>query len=253
MMLADTRRKKLIELIEGEGSVRTVDLARSLSVSKATMNRDLNELALTGHIRKTYGGAVANRDHSLIEVPERERLHQKEKKKIGAKAATLVESGETIFIEGGTTTAEFALCLAHTGKKVRVITNGFNTVEALKGSRNIEIIFIGGIYSHIDEETMGPMAVKMAEELSATKMFLGAQGVDPSGFMIPNTLIVCLAKAMVKRSEMVYLLADSSKFNRRSLSPVGPLSDLDVVISDSGLDKAVVEYLKGAGLDVILA
>ncbi|UUX35125.1 DeoR/GlpR family DNA-binding transcription regulator [Fundicoccus culcitae] len=228
-MLPFERQNKIIEQLEN-GIVFITDLAKSLDVSEITIRRDLKALESEGKLVLLHGGAAKKIDTSReTAISQRQGLYPTEKEKIGKIAANVVEDGDVIFIDSGTTNVTMIKHLAN--KDISIVTNGFKTIEeALK--YDIPITSIGG---ELKKETMafvGAITSRVLNMYTFDKCFLGANGIDKEfGFSNADPNESLIKEQVIKRTQKAYILADHSKFNARS---VFKFSDLDnaTVITD---------------------
>ena len=253
-MLTEERRNAILELIRTEGRVHVRDLSRRFARSEVTIRQDLNDLKVLGLIRRAHGGALPVVDVA-IESPilERSKFHSDEKVRIGIAAAGLVRDGETIVLDSGTTTQEIARNIK-TRQGLRVITNGVNNAIELMGVRGIQVIMLGGVLREDSFSIVGHVAEQMLQEFAADKLFFGAAGCDPSfGPSTPTMEEARVNQAMVRVARERILVADSSKFDKRTLCRIVPFSDVQTVITDSGLPESVQQQLRVAGVELVLA
>jgi DeoR family transcriptional regulator of aga operon len=218
-----------------------------------TIRHDLNELHQRGLVVRSHGGAMLP-DTILREPPVLERLkeHSDEKQRIGARAATLINDGETIILDSGTTTLEIA---RHLKKKqgLHVITNGVNIAAELLDARDVQTFIIGGTVRGESASISGRFSEEMFDQFSADKLFLSGAGCDlefgVSGANLEETMV---NRAMLRISREIILVADASKFSKRSMTRIVPFSEIDIVISDTGLDEETQGKVRAVGCNLIL-
>ena len=252
-MMAEERRTQILQIVRSAGRVRVNGLARRFSTSAVTIRSDLNELHQRGLVLRSHGGAVLP-DTILRESPVLERLktHSDEKRRIGAMAATLINNGDTIILDSGTTTLEIARQIK---KKpgLQVITNGVNIAAELLDARDVQVFIVGGTVRGESASISGHFTEDMFEQFSADKLFLSGAGCDldfgVSGANLEETMV---NRAMIRIAREIILVADSSKFSKRSMSRIAPFSQIDTVISDTGLDEEVQQKLRSVGCNLIL-
>ena|SRR5437867_806930 len=253
-MLSEQRRQEIVQLVQQLGRVEVTDLSRQFKTSEATIRSDLKKLHVQGVVQRTHGGAVkpelVNIDRSLH---QKLKLHAEEKERIGKAAAALINDGESIILDSGTTTQQIAKYI-RARKDLRVITNGVNVAMELLGAPGIQLILLGGVVRQNSFSIVGHFAEDMLEQFSADKLFIGADACDPdSGLTTPNLEESQVNQAMVRIVREKILVADSSKFGKRSLARIMSLSELDKVISDSALPGEIQTELRHHGVEVILA
>jgi DeoR/GlpR family transcriptional regulator of sugar metabolism len=201
------------------GHLSVTELASRFEISTSTIRRDLAALSGQGRILRTYGGAL---DVATTEqgVAERTRQAVREKHAIGRAAAEHVHEGDFLFLDAGTTVGALAKSLAG-AMPVTVVTNGITSLRALLPSQHIQTLFVGGLIRHLSQGTVGPFAEQMVGSLTATSVFLSADGVvGHLGLCERAPEQIALKRLMVERSENVFVLADSSKLGRRDESHV---------------------------------
>src|SRR4051812_49380302 len=171
-MLAETRRRLLLDLITRQGFATLDELVRSSGVSESTVRRDLEALDLSGAVKRTHGGAVfLGEVRSLPAFDERTRTAAQEKEAIGRAAAMLVEDGDTVLLDGGTTTLEVARALA--GRPLQVVPNSLPIAPLLASSPTIDLILIGGYVYPRTGVALGPLAMATMQGIRVRKAILG--------------------------------------------------------------------------------
>jgi DeoR/GlpR family transcriptional regulator of sugar metabolism len=253
-LLAEERRRKIIEVVDDTGRVTIADVMKRLGVSAVTARADLDALAEAGSIVRSHGGAVrrleATRDYP---VDFKATLHCAEKQRIGEAAARLVRPNETIILDNGTTTAQVARQLkAMQPQNVTVITNALNIATELSDAAGISLIMIGGILRQISRSFVGPQAERILRELHADRLFLAVDGFDlENGPSTPDILEAQLNGLMMEVAKETTIVADSSKLGRRSLSRIGAVERVKRLITDSRAPEDFVAALKGRGVEVL--
>lgn len=253
-MLNLERQTKILELLEQNGKVEVADLARRLAASEVTIRKDLKGLDSRGLLRKAHGGAV--RAETVSADPSlqiKAALHAEAKRRIGVAAAGLIVDGESIILDSGTTTQQVA---RHIKKRrgVKVITNALNVATELMGAEGVEVILLGGLLRQNSNSLVGQFAEEMLAQFFVDKLFLAVDAVDLEfGLSTPNLDESHVNQAMVSAARETILVADSSKFGKRSLSRIVPLSDVDKIITDNGLAEATQAGLRELGIELILA
>jgi DeoR family transcriptional regulator of aga operon len=253
-MMAEERRTQILQIVRTAGRVRVNDLASRFSTSAVTIRNDLNELHQRGMVLRSPGGAVLP-DTILRESPVRERLNANsdEKRRIGAMAATLINDGETIILDSGTTTLEIARQIKRK-RGLHVITNGVNIAAELLDARDVQTFMIGGTVRGESASISGRFSEEMFDQFSADKLFLGGAGCDlgfgVSGANLEETMV---NRAMMRIAREIILVADASKFSKRSMSRIAPFAEIDTVISDARLGEEIQEKLRLLGCNLLLA
>ena len=255
-LLAEQRRRKILDLLEQEGQITVHDLVDRFSMSAVTIRADLDALSASGAIVRSHGGAVrqmeANRDYPLR---LKASVHRSEKALIGQAAANLVQPGEVVILDSGTTTAEIARQLkARNIEAVTVITDAMNVVAELIDAPGVTVICIGGLLRPISHSFVGPQAETMLRELHADRLFLAVDGLDlEAGPTTPDVLEAQLNSLMIKVAKETTVVADFSKLGRRSVSRIGTLDQIHRLITDAKAPETFVQALRARGIEVIQA
>jgi DeoR family transcriptional regulator of aga operon len=246
-MMAEERRTQILQIVRTEGRARVNELASRFSSSAVTIRNDLNELHQRGLVLRSHGGAVLP-EKILRESPVYERLktHAEEKRRIGATAATLIH-------DSGTTTLEIARQIKNK-QGLQVITNGVNIAAELLDAREVQTFIVGGTLRGDSASIVGRSAEEMFEQFSADKVFLSGAGCDPdfgvSGANLDETMV---NRAMLRIAREIILVADASKFSKRSMVRIASFSEIDTIVSDTGLRSEIQEKVRGFGCNLILA
>jgi len=255
-LLAEQRRRKILDLLEQKGQITVRDLVERFDVSAVTARADLDALASTGSAVRSHGGAVRQMEASQ-DYPLRfkETLHRGEKIKIGRAAAELVRPNEVIILDSVTTTADVARHLkARKIQPVTIITNALNIASDLLDAQGISVMVIGGLMRPISCSFVGPQAENMLKEFHADRLFLAVDGFDLEiGASTPDVFEAQLNGVMMRVAKEVNVVADSSKLGRRSVSRIGPLEKVHRLITDSHAPAEFVEALRKKGVDVVVA
>jgi DeoR/GlpR family transcriptional regulator of sugar metabolism len=249
------RKHQIVQLIEQQHRVSVDELAERFGVSRASIRRDLNDLSKLGLVERTYGGAVC--PDSRLRLPtwqERTIAHRDEKQRIGAAAAELVQPGDTVFLDGGTTVQCMIPGLAHVAG-VTVVTWALNIVNGLMPLENVSIITIGGTVDRRNLFFAGFLAHSCltAYQISCDKFFLGASAVSFTGGVtnddfeaIPNK------RAAIEVSRDIILLVDSSKVGTTSAGVIVPAGRLSRLVTDTAAAQEEVERLGSLGVAIDL-
>jgi DeoR family transcriptional regulator of aga operon len=252
-LLNEERRRAILEILNREGRVLVLDLAKRFTTSQVTIRKDLEDLHAHGLIHRTHGGALPAREGALEDptLREKEKLHRKEKLRIAEAAARLVQEGQVVILDSGTTTTAIARALRHF-QNLTIVTNAVNIAAELSGTA-VEVILTGGTLRKNSFSLVGPIAEETLHRLNADLLFLGVDGFDVQyGLSTPNLLEAKVNRVMVEVAKRTVAACDSSKFGRRSLSLIAPPQALHEVITDRGAPKSDVKMLKKAGIEVTL-
>ena len=242
-MLAEQRRRKILEKLEQDGAVKTSDLSSEFSVSEITIRNDLDKLQERGALERTHGGAVKKESTTFEPTHEEKALvNVKEKKDIGKRAAEFVNANTTIFLSTGTTTMQI---IPHLEDKnnLRVITNSLNNGYKLTKVDGIDISIIGGDFRQKSFALVGPTTKEYFENIYLDQLFLGVNGVSIShGITTPTVSEAKICRAMIDVSEEVIVVADHSKFGKVAHGRIASIELIDKIITDK---ETPVEYCKG--------
>lgn len=208
------------------------DLAQTLGVAVQTIRRDVNFLAEQGLIARHHGGATANSSVENIAYDERQVLNQDAKDAIGRAAAALVADRSTLFINIGTTTESFARALKD-HRALRVVTNNLHVAATLSARTDFRTIVTGGTVRFRDGGIIGASTLESIEAFRADFGVIGISGIDDDGALLDfDPEEVMCAKAIIRNSRRVILLADHTKFGRHPFGRVGDLNDIDDFVTD---------------------
>ena len=253
-MLAHIRRQKIIELLKEDGSAKVNHLAHLLKVTSVTIRQDLEKLENEGLILREHGGAyLKNLQESIQSFIPLSTDNMDKKIAIGMKAASLVESGDTIILDSGSTTSEIARSLKGI-KGITVITNALNIALLLGADTGIEVIVTGGEFKPPTLSLTGQKAADFFEDLHVDKLFLATAGISlRSGLTYPSISDIPVKKAMIDAADVTYLVADSTKIGKNSLASLGALSLIDYIITDDAVEQKYLELFRGNEVKIILA
>lgn len=252
-VLNEERRRAILEQVTHEGRVLVKDLAPKFATSQVTIRKDLEVLHGRGLLHRTHGGALPVSTGALLDpsLRDKEKLHRREKQRIGAAAGRLVKEGQSVILDSGTTTTAVARVLREF-QNLTVITNAVNIAAELAGTA-IEVILTGGTLRENSFSLVGPLAEESLRRLSADIIFLGVDGFDVEfGLTTPNLLEAKVNRVMVEIAKQVVVVCDSSKFGRRSLSLIAPCSAVQRTITDTRISKSDLQALEKAGIEVTL-
>jgi DeoR family transcriptional regulator, aga operon transcriptional repressor len=249
------RRNQIIIEIQKKGQVFVDELSKEFKVSEVTIRNDLEQLERKNMLIRARGGAINLESRVRIDhrLTEKGKLNYKEKIIIGKQAAKLIKEGDTIIIDSGTTTIEIIKNISHL-KELTLISNALNIVNELSNSPNINVIIPGGYLRQNSMSLVGPMAEKNLRNLHVDKVFLGVDGFDTKiGVYTPNIEEAHLNEIMIEAANEVIVVADSSKFKRRSFAYICPINKIHTVVTDEGIDIEDRKRLEDAGIKVWIA
>lgn len=250
-MLVEERRQKLSDLVNGRGFVPLPEIVAEMGVSESTVRRDLDYLHEAGVLRRTHGGAIAvGESVALPAFDERTSRQAKEKKKIGQRMAAIIQDGETVLLDGGTTTLEVARHLV--GRSLQVVTNSLPIATLLASSRETDLVLIGGFIYPKTGVALGTLAVQAMKDLHAHRLVMSVGGLNQRGLYNGNLLLVETEKAMMRCADETNVVADHTKFGQQALAFLDDWSGIDRVVVD---DQVTPEQLSmvGDGVNVEIA
>jgi DeoR family fructose operon transcriptional repressor len=239
------RRSRLLDMIRVRGFASIEEITRELGISESTARRDLDVLEEQGTARRTHGGVLyAGGMPRLAEFGERPP-NWGAKRAIAARAVEEISDGETVLLDGGTTTYEVARLLV--GRSLQVVTNSLPVANLFASESRTDLVLLGGYVSPRTGVCLGPYANELLGRLHVTTTVLSAAGIDAEGLFNAHLLLAETEQAMLKAAGRVIVVADSSKFGRKSLTLVSPLDAINLVVSDEGLSQAWRDRIAAAG------
>jgi DeoR family fructose operon transcriptional repressor len=252
-MNGSVRQLRIRQLIESNEFVDLDTLHREVAASVSTLRRDLIELEQMGVLKRVYGGAMAAQlsATSTLDFQFQSGRMQDEKQRIAAAVAGLVEDGQTVILDGGSTVAAVSHHLAE--RRLQVVTNSLAIAEVFADARQIELTLTGGYLYPRTRVMVGPLCEHTLGTVRADTLIMGIGGVTEAGYSNNNTLVVGPERKMIEVSERVIIVADHSKFGKSAMIPVAPLDVADIVVTDSGLNAGHQEMLRKHGVEVRLA
>lgn len=251
------RRRLIVDYVEKQGRATVEELAAKFNTSTVTIRADLEALARTAALTRSHGGALPMVQPSASDTPlniKEARWHA-QKLRIGRTAAGMIRDGETIILDSGSTTVEIARHIRHLQfESLTVITNALNIALELSDLPQIRVMMLGGLLRQTSYSLVGPDAEQTLARLSADRLFLGVDGLDPAiGVTTPDPLEASLNALMIRVSRKTVAVLDASKLGQRCLSVITPVTRLHQVITDTSAPKEMTEALRAAGVSVTLA
>jgi DeoR family transcriptional regulator of aga operon len=254
-LLVEERRRRILERLKKQETVTVEDLARGFAVSSVTVRADLQALADAGLLVRSHGGALRRLDNQPdLPVNVKESLRHAEKVRIAERAVQMIRPEDTIVLDSGTTTLEIARQLRAADKKpLTVITNALNIALELARQPEVRTIILGGLLRQVSLSLVGPHAEQALRDLNADRAFIGVDGLDPEiGLSTPDVLEAQLNAMMMRVSKEVVVVADASKFGRRSLSVIGKLESCHAVITDEAVPAEMRDAVRARGVELIV-
>jgi DeoR/GlpR family transcriptional regulator of sugar metabolism len=248
---SDRRRQILLEL-KLRPHVRISELARRFSVSTETLRRDFDALADDGLIARDHGGASAPTQGHYPSLDERTNARIEERKRIGLVAAGLIQDGETVMIDSGSTTIQMARALAYRGTQCTVITNSIPVAMTI-GHGATEVLLCPGEYLAAESAVIGTETLEFLARFNVDRCMIGASGLSSEGPSETIRGFAAVKRMMLHRAAKRHLLIDSHKFGYKGLAQVGEIADLDSVVVDARPRGDLLAALEGANVEIIIA
>ncbi|CAI0751994.1 MULTISPECIES: transcriptional repressor AgaR [Serratia] len=248
------RRELIIDQLCREGSVRVEQLSAQFSVSSVTIRSDLRQLEKSGCAVRAYGGAMLNKQFAFDRpLQDKGRLNRDVKYAIACAAAELVNDGDAIILDSGSTTSQMAQQLV--GKKdLVVMTNALNIAFELANNEQVDLMVVGGSVRRKSWSLYGPAAEQHMRQFRFDKLFLGVDGFDLiSGITTPDPGEAQLNRAMCDVAREVIAVADASKFGRTSFCMIREIGQIQRLVTDSRIPESYLHALNHLGVDVIIA
>ena len=253
-LFGEARRRRVLDWLREEGSARVSTLAEAFDVSEVTVRQDLEKLEAEGQIVREHGGAYLKSVRQQVRAMTlQHQEHILQKQLIGRAAAALVNDGETIIIDSGSTTTEVAANLA--GRRdITVITNALNIALMLGGEPGFDVHMTGGHFKAPTLSLSGERSADYFQGLFAQTLFLATAAIDiERGLTYPSFSDIAVKKAMIGAAQAVVLVADSSKIGARSFCVLGGLELVGTLVTDAGISKQQRKAIEAAGVRIVIA
>ncbi|MBU2702772.1 DeoR family fructose operon transcriptional repressor [Sporomusaceae bacterium BoRhaA] len=242
-MFAEERQASILELIKAGQPVKVGILTERFGVSESTIRRDLQELEDAGCLHRTHGGAILGHSEYEPSFQEKATCCLAEKQQIATAAVSLIEQGETILLDSGTTTLEIARQLR--GKKVTIATNSMDIAQIFVDDTITEVILLGGSLRKPTRSLVGYLTNQTLKNLHFDKVFLAANNIDlEQGVTTPNMMEAETKRHMLLSGQEVILVVDHTKFGQKSLCHICDLSEISLLLTDCGLETKTVKQYK---------
>ena len=261
-MRREDRLSKILDIISQKGAADVESVAANLKVSTATIRRDFDTLAQRSLVSRTHGGAVASSSSIKLPLKYKAAKNDQTKHLIALEATEYVERYQVIGLNGGTTTTEVARALAIDSKfaprdeqqpALTVVTNAVNIAAELTVRHQIKIMVTGGVARPQSFELTGPFAEQVLEEVNIDIAILGVESLDVTrGAAANHEDEARVNRQIVARAERLMVVTDSSKFNKSAFANIAPLSEIDIVITDSGISRAVIEIMRDNDVELVI-
>jgi DeoR family fructose operon transcriptional repressor len=251
-LLAEERYRKILSVLEREGSVRVSNLVKLFSMSTETIRRDLEFLEKQGFLRRVYGGAVLTKlNTEKLGFVDREKEHLKEKKEIAEIALRYIEEGQSLALDYGTTTLEVAKAIKNKFENLTIVTNSLIIASELSNMPKYSVIVSGGILKYEEISLFGALALESIGRFHVDTAFISATGISLKEGLTDYILEgIEIQKKMIDISDEVIVLAASNKFDCVSLAKVCDIDRVNMIITDSGLNKSIYDKYSKNGVSI---
>lgn len=235
-MAADNRRKKILEMLDKNGSVRVTELSTLLGISEVTIRTDLADMENKGLLTRVHGGAVSSyKPYYNMSFNQRMSTNQEQKEVIAKKIADMIEDNDTIMLNSGTTTLLVFRAISR-DLNLNIVTNSISI--ALEGTTNpnFNIILLGGMINPKYQFTFGDDTIKQLRSYHADKLILSVDGIDAeNGFSTYYDKEAQIDRIMLEQSSINIVAADHTKFNRCAFTKISELSVADYIVTDTNV------------------
>ena len=249
----DQRHQRILAALATDPTVRISALAAEFGVSGETVRRDIEELSRRGEVRRTYGGASITHAGVQPELSSRERMAVAERARIGAAAAAMVEPGEVLMVDAGSTTAHFARALAARAIPVTVLTNSHAVAAELGGRPGVRVVACPGDFDAAERAAYGAETDAFLRRFNADTAVIGATGLSIEGPTDAESRASWVKRAMIDRATRRVLLADSGKFGRTSIERICGWDGLTDLVTDAAPPADLDAALRRAGVRLAVA
>ena len=250
--IAEGRRNRLLEMVRLRGFASLPDLADELQVSESTIRRDLDYLEEKGSAKRTHGGVFyTGPSPKLPHFDHRQNQQWDMKRQIAIAAAALIEDGDTVLLDGGSTTYDLAQQLL--GRPLQVVTNSLPVANLFTATDTVDLVLIGGYVHGRTGVSLGPYANEMLRDLNVRRSVLSVAGIDHRGYYNSNLLLVETERAMMQSADEVIVVADSTKFGRTSLARLCELGNVDTLVVDEGITQHWRDIIVDSGVKLVVA
>ena len=247
------RHERILNRLGSDVTVRILSLAEQFGVTTETIRRDIDELTGKGLVSRTYGGAASKSLTTEPNIHQRRRADVAERERVARHAATLVEPGDVLMIDSGSTTSHFARALAARMIQLTVLTNCLPVVQGFGGIPDIRVILCPGDYRDTESGVYGHQTTSFLERFQANKAIIGAGGITENDITDADAEASWVKRKMIERSERTLLLLDHGKFGKRMFDKVCSLNDVDDLIVDKKPSSTICRALKAASVKLHIA
>ncbi|HZV34598.1 MAG TPA: DeoR/GlpR family DNA-binding transcription regulator [Verrucomicrobiae bacterium] len=251
-MTSEERQKRIAEYLQKAEFASLEELANQVLASISTVRRDVIEMAANGTIRRTHGGArLLTVQSEEFAFSRRDTLQLPEKEAIGKACAELIQPGQSLIMDAGSTVYHVARHLKP--EALQIITNSLPVANLFASTQQVEIIVTGGIVYPRLGVLVGPLAVAAFSDLHADVAIMSSGGITLEGISNSHALLIDIQRAMLRAAGKVIFCMDHTKFARRSVAQLCDLSEIDIIVTDSDAPADLVAELHHRGIQVIVA
>lgn len=248
------RRSSILQILRENSNVSVAELSKRFGVSEVTIRKDLNLLKERNLLVRTRGGAITNDSGAAeneVSLRFKTLAHYREKSAIGRAAAALIEEGDTIIIDSGTTALQVARNLQKF-KNLTILTNALNVAQEVLSYKRFNVILLGGSIRNSSESVVGALAELNLKMFNCDKVFMGVDSFNlENGISTPSIEEANINQIMIQRSRKVIAVFDSSKVNKRALAFIAGLDQIDTIVTDEGMEKSMQKRLKSLKVNLI--
>lgn len=252
-VFAEERQRAIVQIVRQSGAITVEELSNTFGVSAPTIRADLARLESRGLLVRAHGGAI-RAEGTLFEPSHEDRrvMRRAEKQAIARAAAAMVQNGETILLDAGTTTLELALLLQNK-RSITVVTNSLANAMVLMDGGAVDVILIGGQVQRRRRAALGPLAVRFLDGFRVDRAFMGFNGVDPdAGLTVVDFDAAEVKRKMMSIASQTVVIADSDKIGRVAFAAAAPVTDARALITDAGAPPDTIERIRELGVRVEL-
>ena len=236
-----SREEEIILIVSQRKKIEVNELSELLNVSKVTIRKDLDKLEARGLVHRQHGFALLN---NVDDINYRLAQNYELKRKIALEASKIVDDGEVVMIESGSTCALLAEELAFNRKDITIITNSCFIASYIRKAESVKIILIAGEYQKESQVNVGPLVKKVIGEFFVDKLFIGIDGFDKKRGFTGNDITRCdTTRTLSTAADQTIILTDSSKFEQKGVVSEFDFNEISKVFTDSGIGEAELNFL----------
>lgn len=251
-MQAEERQLRIEAFLQKAEFASLEELSELVDASPSSVRRDLQTLEARGVLRRTHGGArLVNPRSDEFTFATRDSHQLDEKEWIGRACAELIRPNESLILDAGTTVFHVAKYLEP--KSPQILTNSLPVANLLASSSRVEVLVSGGVIYPRLGVLVGPLAVETFSKVHADTAIMSSGGITEDGVSNSHGLLIDIQRAMIAAARRVIFCLDHTKFDRRSVSFLCPLDEVDIIVTDTAAPKALVQRLEARGISVVLA